>query len=102
MTATWATVLAKLAEGAPVLLGIVICGYLVLLGLATGVATLHPEQDRRADARKVLKRLLLLGRREDSGSERARTLPPADGDEPPPAQVAAAREKGRARPRHRG
>lgn len=39
------------------------CIYLAMIALATVVASLHPEAERRADARKVLELLLAPARR---------------------------------------
>jgi hypothetical protein len=60
-------ILAALAEKAPVLLGILLVGYLLLIALAAIVGTLHPDESRRADAQKVLKRLLGIARRNRPG-----------------------------------
>jgi hypothetical protein len=48
----------------PVLLSIVVCGYLIMIGIAAVVGSLHSDEKRRADARKVLKRLLGYTRRD--------------------------------------
>jgi hypothetical protein len=89
----WAVIFAALGEKGSVVLGIFFGGRLLLISLATGVATFHRDEKRRADARKVLKRLLPYGRRHRA----PKTLPPPEGDERPPAQVASVQEIGRAR-----
>jgi hypothetical protein len=48
---------------AHVVIAILASGYFLLVATTTIVATFHREADRRADARKVLKRLLPHGRR---------------------------------------
>jgi hypothetical protein len=48
----------------PVLLAVVVCSYLIMIGIAALVGSLHSDEKRRADARKVLKRLLGYTRRE--------------------------------------
>ena len=55
--------LSALAEKAPVVLEVVVCAYVVLIGIAAVVGTLHPDEKIRADAQKVLERLLGHGRR---------------------------------------
>ena len=59
----WIAILASIGEQAHVVLAILAGGYFLLVATTTIVATFHREADRRADARKVLKRLLLHGRR---------------------------------------
>jgi hypothetical protein len=59
----WADSLSTLGEHAPVLLGFIVCTYVVLIGIAAVVGSLHPDEKRRADAHKVLERLLSHGRR---------------------------------------
>jgi hypothetical protein len=59
----WSSGLGALAGHAPLVLAIIACAYVVLIGLAAVVGTLHPDEKRRADGQKVLERLLLYGRR---------------------------------------
>ena len=59
----WIAVLASFGDQAHVVLAILTSGYFLLIAITAIVATFHREADRRADARKVLKRLLLHGRR---------------------------------------
>jgi hypothetical protein len=92
--AEWTPILAALGEKAPVVLGILLGTYLLLISLATGAAIFHPEEGRRADARKVLKRLLPWGRRNESASRVPKKPLPSGGEEPPPAPVASAQETG--------
>lgn len=50
-----------LAAASPVVasvLAVAVIGYLVLLAVAALTATLHPDRNRRADARRVLSALL--------------------------------------------
>jgi hypothetical protein len=58
ITPAWVNSLSALGEHAPVLLGFIVCAYVVLIGVAAVVSSLHPDEKRRADAHKVLKRLL--------------------------------------------
>ncbi|MGH3963012.1 MAG: hypothetical protein ACRDRY_07145 [Pseudonocardiaceae bacterium] len=62
ITPAWANSLSTVGEQAPVLLGFIVCTYVVLIGIAAVVGSLHPDQKRRADAHKVLQRLLSPGR----------------------------------------
>jgi hypothetical protein len=41
---------------------VVVCRYVVLIGIAAVVGSLHPDEKIRADAQKVLERLLGHGR----------------------------------------
>ena len=45
------------------MLGVVICIYVALIGVAADVGSLRPDEKIRADAQKVLERLLGHGRR---------------------------------------
>ncbi len=58
-----ANFLSVLAGHAPVMLTVVVCAYVVLISIAAVVGSLHPDEKRRADAQKVLDRLLGHGRR---------------------------------------
>jgi hypothetical protein len=63
ITPAWANSLSAVEEHIPALLGfIVVCTYVVLIGIAAIVGSLHPDEKRRADAHKVLERLLGHGR----------------------------------------
>jgi len=55
-------ILSALAEHAPVVLPFIVCVYVCIIGVAAVVGSLHPDEKRRADAQKVLDRLLVLGR----------------------------------------
>jgi hypothetical protein len=46
-----------------VVLAVVICAYVILIGIAAVVGTLHPDEKIRANAQKVLERLVGHGRR---------------------------------------
>ena len=50
-------------RASPVVLAVVICAYVILIGIAAVVGTLHPDEKIRADAQKVLERLVGHGRR---------------------------------------
>lgn len=63
ITPGWANGLSTLGEHAPVLLVFIVCAYVVLIAIAAVVGSLHPDEKRRADAQKVLDRLLGIGRR---------------------------------------
>jgi hypothetical protein len=102
ITAEWTAILATLGEKASVVLGIYLGFRLLLIGLVAGVATFHHDEERRADARKVLKRLLPYGRRHRSVSRAAKTLPPPDGGAQPPEQVASARQIAQVHPKRLG
>lgn len=56
-------ILSALAEHAPEVFVFVVCAYVILVGLVAVVGSLHPDEKRRADAQKVLDRLLGHGRR---------------------------------------
>jgi hypothetical protein len=56
-------VLGAIGGQAHVVLAILAGGYFLLVATTAIVATFHRDTDRRADARKVLKRLLPQGRR---------------------------------------
>jgi hypothetical protein len=60
ITSAW---INSLGEHAPVFLGLIVCAYVTLIGIAAVVGSLHPDAKRRADAQKVLKRLLGVARR---------------------------------------
>jgi hypothetical protein len=98
----WTAILLALGQKAPLFLAILVGGYFLLVAMAAIVATFHGNYDRRADARKVLKRLLPYGRRHRSWSRGPKTLPPPDGDERLPEQVASAQATDRARPERHG
>jgi hypothetical protein len=63
ITPLWTNGLAALVEHAPAVLAVVICTYVVLIGIAAVVGSLHPDEKIRADAHEVLERLLGHGRR---------------------------------------
>jgi hypothetical protein len=63
ITPLWTSGLAAVIEHAPVVLTELACVYVALIGIAAGVGTLHPDEKIRADAQKVLERLLGHGRR---------------------------------------
>jgi hypothetical protein len=110
ITPELAAILAALGgKTSAVLLGIYLGGRLLMLlwrglmiGLATGVAILDSDKDRRADALKVLKRLEPSRRHLWLWSRAPKTLPPPDGDEQPPEQVASAQQTDRVRPKRHG
>jgi hypothetical protein len=52
-----------IGEYAPVVLIVLASAWLFLIGIAAVVGTLHPDEKIRADARKVLERLVGHGRR---------------------------------------
>jgi hypothetical protein len=62
ITPAWASSLSALGDHAPIVLGVVVCRYVVLIGIAAVVGSLHPDEKIRADAQKVLERLLGHGR----------------------------------------
>jgi type IV secretory pathway TraG/TraD family ATPase VirD4 len=62
ITPAWANSLSAVGEHIPALLGFIVCTYVVLIGIAAIVGSLHPDEKRRADAHKVLERLLGHGR----------------------------------------
>lgn len=61
ITPAWVNSVSALGEHAPILLGFIVCTYVVLIGIAAVVGSLHPDEKRRADAHKVLDRLLRHG-----------------------------------------
>jgi hypothetical protein len=63
ITPLWTNGLTAVVEHAPAVLAGVVCAYVVLIGIAAVVGTLHPDEKIRADAHKVLERLLGHGRR---------------------------------------
>ena len=102
ITPEWIAILAALGGKASAVVGIFLCGYLILIGVATGVAVFHPKTERRADARKVLKRLLPHRGGPKSLVRAPKTLPPPGDDERPQEQVASVPRIDRARPKRRG
>jgi hypothetical protein len=67
ITPDWSSSLTVLAEKAPVVLAVVVCAYVILIGIAAVAGSLHPDEMILADAQKVLDRLLWHGheRQED-------------------------------------
>jgi hypothetical protein len=101
-----------LAMYAPVLLEIVVCAYVVLFIVTVLVSSLHSDEKYRADARKVLDRLIGYGRhgKPERVPDNNHQLPPSltttqqqsDGGERLPEQVASAGQIARARLRPHG
>ena len=63
MNTPWIDALRVLGEHAPVLVAIVVCSYVILVSVTAIVGSLHPDEKRRHDARKVLDRLVRHHRR---------------------------------------
>jgi hypothetical protein len=57
------TSMAAAIAAVPWLLSTVVCGFIVIYALTVLVALLHPDQQRRADARAVLRLHLQVLRR---------------------------------------
>jgi hypothetical protein len=93
MTSEWIAIVAALGAKASIVVAIFLGIRLVLVGLAVVVGIFHSNEDRRADARKVLKRLLPYSRRQRSASHAARTLPPSGADGLPREQVSSVRQR---------
>jgi hypothetical protein len=61
ITPAGASGIGALAEHAPAALGAALCAYVSLIVIVALVGTLHPDEKCRADAQKVLDRLLWQG-----------------------------------------
>jgi hypothetical protein len=104
ITTEWIAIAPALGSKAAVVIAVLVgvrLLRLLLVGLAAGVGLFHSDEERRADARKVLKQLQLR-RRHRSRIRVPKTLPPSDGDERPPEQVASARQIAQVHPERRG
>jgi hypothetical protein len=58
----WVDTVSTATRAPVVILVVAVCIYLALVAIVTMVALLHPEADRREDARKVLDLLLAAAR----------------------------------------
>jgi len=58
--------LGALVEHMPVVVGVAVCIYVILIAITAVVGALHPDEKRRAAALKVLERLLGHGRQRRS------------------------------------
>jgi hypothetical protein len=101
--------LSVLGAHAPILFDIVFCAFAGIIGTTAVVGYLHSNEDKRADARKVLKQLLGYGgRRRTESGDRKHQLPTSsvttqqrsNGDEQSREQAPSGRQKDRARPKH--
>lgn len=63
MITRWLDMLGAAAQPPVVLLRVVVCSYLMFIGIAAVVGSLHPDQQHRTDAQKVLDLLLVPVRR---------------------------------------
>lgn len=62
MSLGWLGSVPDAAQPSAAVVAAVLCTYLILIVLVAMVASLHPDADRREDARKVLDLLLRAGR----------------------------------------
>lgn len=62
MSPVWVDTISTATRGPVVVLVVAMCIYLALVAVVTLVASLHPDADRREDARKVLDLLLTAAR----------------------------------------
>lgn len=62
MTPLWLDTISEATHAPAAILVAGLCIYLVLVAIVAVVASLHPEADRREDARKVLDLLLTAAR----------------------------------------